>query len=200
MARGSSILLPTSVKEQSWMKGAEQSKGAVCLWSEAFPSAFQLYLAHCRDGNLHLHLCQPWPSCWRVHSCSLFPSSHHRRQKLSNTCINSLLPIYYPAEAELIKYQPQTANSFSMRGIVKNSPISFPCSTRRAKLETHQPEDIFSCNLHFNGRAEDLLLSARSRQSCAHSEGLANKCTDPYFSTFYGTVGKTAERAHLQPC
>lgn len=34
------------------------------------------------------------------------------------------------------------------------------------------------------------MLSARSRQSCAHSEGLPNKCTDPYFSHFMGRWGK----------
>lgn len=148
-----------SVKEQSSLK----VRFAYHQY-ETYLSTSPLYLALQRGGNLQLQLCQPWHNCWGINSCSLFPSSHCYRQNLSNICINSLLPIYYPGEAELIKYQPQNSPFFQHEGVCEksHSSINFPCSTRRAKLETHQPEDIFSSNLHFNGRAEDLLLSARS--------------------------------------
>lgn len=104
-----------SVKDQSSLKVQFAHR-----WRETYLSGFPLHLAPWRGRNLQLQLCQPGQKCWGINSCSLFPSSHHYKQKLSNICINSLLPIYYPGEAELIKYQPQTANSFSMREIVKN--------------------------------------------------------------------------------
>lgn len=98
----------------------EQSKGTVWLstWDVTAPG--QVYLALQRGGNLQVQLRQPQQNHRGINSCSVFPSSHHWGQEFCNICINSLLPIYYPGEAELIKYQLQTARSFSMREIVKN--------------------------------------------------------------------------------